>query len=222
MRVFQDYRTSLSVVPTALFCLLFAIPAHASIIYNVSVNTSAISGTPGNLDFQLDPGFSSQPATAGISGFSSTGGTLGAGILSGDASGMLPGAVTLNNTTGFNDLFQSFSYGSAFQFQLVFSGPAITAPNGTASAGSTFILSLYNSDGSAALLTTSPDGSAGSAVINLDGSVSTFVYPSDPNGGRPVVTFTVAPGVPEPSSLSLMCLPLLALAGLSLHRKFQY
>ena len=107
-------------------------------MYSVNVNTSAVTGTAGFLDFQFNPGnSSSQPATATISNF--IGGTLGATTPNiGNVSGTLPGPVTFVNSAGLNEYFQGFTYASSFSFLLTLSGLALDNPNGTATAGTKF------------------------------------------------------------------------------------
>jgi hypothetical protein len=126
--------------------------------------------------------------------------------------GALPGGITINNTPGFNDYFQPFTFGTSFQFQLLLDGPAITSPNGTATSGSVFGLSLFDSAGGVTFLTTNPNGFVATADINLDGSVTPTAYPSDQPGGAPVVTFSNPPGVPEPSTFIFLSSSLLAMA----------
>jgi hypothetical protein len=207
----------------AVFSLFFyTVPATADVIYFVTVDTTAIGGTAGNIDFQFNPGGpSTQAAFASISLFSSSGGTLtGAPSTIGDVTGTLPANVTIANTSTLNDYFQPFTFGTSFQFQLLLGGPAINSPNGTSTSGSSFALSLLNSLGDAAFLTTDPNGFAGIANVALNGHVSTTVFPSNANGGPPVVTFTTTSVVPEPSTFSFICCFFLAIAGAAaLHRK---
>ena len=204
-----------------LAAFLSGAPAMADVIYLVSVNTSAINGVAGNLDFQFNPGTaSSQAAFVSILSFSSAGGILtGPPATLGDVTGTLPATVRINNTTALNDYFHPFTYGASFQFQLLLGGPAIQSPNGTATSGSKFALSLFDSLGANTFLTTDPNGFAATADINLNGTVTTSVFPSNPRGGAPVVTFSVA-GVPEPSTFSFVSGSLLAIAGaVALRRK---
>jgi len=206
----------------ALATLCFAVPGQATVIYLVTVDTSAINGVSGNLDFQFNPGGpSSQSAFVTISSFSSAGGALGgAPAITGDVTGTLPGPVTIDNGTNFNDYFQPFTFGTSFQFQLLLDGPAIQSPNGIATSGSSFGLSLFDATGSATFLTTEPNGFVGTADINLDGTVTPRVFPPSVLGGTPVVTFTAAtPGVPEPSTFTFLGSSLLTLAGFAAMRR---
>jgi hypothetical protein len=205
----------------ALATFSAAVPVRASVVYLVTVDTSAINGVSGNLDFQFNPGGpSSQSATASLLSFSSAGGVLGgAPDITGDVTGALPGTVTIGNTTAFNDYFQPFTFGTSFQFQLLLDGPAINTPNGTATSGSTFGLSLFDAAGTSVFLTTNSDGFVATADVNLDGSVTTSTFPSTVAGGPPVVTFSNPPGVPEPSTFTFLSSSLLALAGIAAIRR---
>jgi hypothetical protein len=206
----------------ALATFFSAAPAHASVVYLVTVDTSAINGVSGNIDFQFNPGGpSSQSASALISLFSSAGGILGgAPDVIGDVTGTLPGDVAIGNTPIFNDYFQPFTFGTSFQFQLTLDGPAITSPNGSATSTSFFGLSLFDAAGGVNLLTTDPLGFVATAQINLDGSVTPTAFPSDQPGGVPVVTFSNPPaGVPEPSTFAFLSSSLLAMAGFAAVRR---
>ena len=187
-----------------LTLLLFSlVPAYASITYTVTVDTSAISGVNGYIDFQFNNGGSgSQLATATVSSFNNADGVLGAALPSiGDVTGTLPGTVTIENTDGLNLYTHEFLFGSSFAFLLTLDGPAINSPDGVSLSGSSFGLSLYDVDFNA-LLTTNPNGDAAAiADISLDGSVTTTTF-EPPAGGSAVVTFSDVV-VPEPSTLSL-------------------
>jgi hypothetical protein len=150
--------------------LLATGPARAgSQTYNVTVNTSALDGQSGYLDFQLNPGGSGALAvSATVSAFTSDG-TLQPGAplngVSGDVSGMLPGTLTVRNTTGFNDYFEGFTYGNGVSFELTVSGPGV----GTAgTVGSSFAFSLYDGTGTMPLLTTDPNGSVLTVNVNAE------------------------------------------------------
>jgi hypothetical protein len=109
------------------------------------MNTSSIFGTLGSLDFQFKPGpLITQAATVQITNFS--GGTsVGAPQTIGDVTGgPLPAAFTINNTNVVNDYFQSFTYGNSLSFDLTFSGPAVTSPNGQSTSTSEFTFSTFS------------------------------------------------------------------------------
>src|SRR5882724_9425360 len=101
---------------TLLFSLVSV--ASAGIITQVTVDTTTISGTAGSLDFQFNPGpLVSQAASLDIFNFTGdgtlvAGGCLAGGpCLTGNVAGTLPGTLTFDNGTSFNDYFQGFTFG---------------------------------------------------------------------------------------------------------------
>jgi hypothetical protein len=185
-------------------CVLGPGSAHADLVFNVSVDTSPISTQGGFLDFQFNPGDSSaEAATASVTLFQTVGGILSQpASLTGDAAGSLPGALTLNNGTSFNDAFQGFTFGDSFSFTLTLSGPAIDSPGGT--TGSAFALTLYAADGVTPLLTTDPNGSVATIDLNANGTASVYTFAQSATDNTPAATVTPASAVPEPSTLVLV------------------
>ena len=187
-----------------LTCGAVAITA-APVTYVVSVSTASLAGTTGSLDFNFNPGpLVSQSAIVEILTFSSSGAFDGNPVLSGDASGSLPGIVTLDNGTGFNDYFQQFKYGSTLSFDVSLTGPALSTPDGVSSSGSTFAFSMFSdAAGTVPALTTDvTDGFAYLVDVNLDGSTTVTNY---------IVKSAVAP---EPASWLLVGIALLSTARL--------
>ncbi|HZV65789.1 MAG TPA: NF038129 family PEP-CTERM protein [Telluria sp.] len=169
----------------ALLALALACGAGAALAgptYQVTVNTSALAGANGYLDFGFQALGSAAPAFATLSNFT---GALGAAVIpSGDVVGTPPGMVTIGNTTGFNDLLQAVSFGGLFTFDLSF-----TADDGI--AGSTFSVALVNDS------VTDFVGYAGNIVeIALQPGAATTV--------NAVADFASVNAVPEPSDLLLM------------------
>jgi hypothetical protein len=160
-----------------LGCLTTAMTA-TPVTYIVSVNTQSLAGTMGSLDFNFNPGpLVSQSAMVQILDFSG-GAMAGSPVLTGVASGSLPGTLALDNGTGFNDYFQEFTYGSTLTFDVYLYGPALSAPDGTSSSGSTFAFSLFSdAAGTVPALTTDvTDGFAYLVDVNLDGSTTVTNY----------------------------------------------
>lgn len=210
----------LSLFPVVLLLAASASITKAAAIYQVTVNTASISGTTGNINFQFNPGGASQSAFVQISGFSSVGGTL-SGVPStiGGASGSLPGMVTIANSGALNDYFHSFTFGTSFQFLLTIDGPAIQSPNGTATSGSSFGIALYDQAGVNPLLTTDPNGFAGIANVQLNGTVTTTAFPAA-QGSPSAVSFDVAPAIPEPAPyITLSCSLILIGIGAAMRRR---
>ncbi len=211
MRNQQTFTTVaiISLSPLAMFGT--SVCRAGSVTYQVSADTSPLNGQDGNLDFQFNPGSSgAQPATATVTDFHTVGGILSQpAALTGDAAGSLPGTLTLNNGTIYNDIFQGFTYGESFSFLLTLSGEALDHPSGT--FGSSFALSLYDAAGITPLLTTDPNGSVLTVNINADGTISAETFPHSPTNNTPAVLLSSA--VPEPASLLLVvfALPLVLL-----------
>lgn len=196
-------------------------PAHADLSFQVSADTSSLSGQSGYLDFQFNPGDSSAlAATATVTNFLSLGGILApAPTLTGDATGSLPGTLTLDNGTIFNDAFQGFTFGSGISFTVTLSGPAISNPSGT--VGSAFAFSFYAADGITPLLTTDPNGSVSTVLLNATGTTSVETFPQSPTDNTPAAIVTPAgvTPVPEPSSMVVVLLVSSLQAGCLLLRR---
>lgn len=181
--------------------IVFASVASANVItYDVTVNTSSIAGTTGSLDFNFNPGpLVTQAASLQILDFTSDGTLAGdCPCGTGDVAGQLPGTLTFDNGTAYNDYFDDFTFGTTLSFDVTFYGPALTAPNGTSTSGSTFAFSMFSDSlGTVPVLTSdTTDGYAAIINVNLDGSTTSVDYSSEA---------TVSP-VPEPGTLSLMTL----------------
>jgi hypothetical protein len=150
-----------------VLALLSAATASAQATYIVTVNTSSLpGGTKGFVDFQFNPGSpSSQEATAQIQSFT-TDGALDTSLTNpfafgnpgtvGNASGTLPGTVTLDNgcatvCSADNEYLEGIDFGTTITFVLQLNGPAVTSPN-PAAGESSFFLYFYNLAGTATLL----------------------------------------------------------------------
>jgi hypothetical protein len=182
----------------ALFC--FTVPALAD-TYNVTVDTSSISRTSGAIDFQFNPGpLVTQAATLQILSFMSNGtlANCAADIQgfcpTGDVTGTLPATVTFDNGTGFNDYFDSFTFGDSISFTVSLSGPALSSPDGVSTSGSSFAFSMFsNAAGTTPVLTTDTvNGFAYVVNVNLDGTTTATNF------------LPGASAVPEPGSGSLL------------------
>lgn len=123
--------------------LLIAGSAFASFTYDVTVNTSSLSGDAGYLYLQYFP-TNGASSTATVFNFS-TNGTLGAqdtvDVVNGSAvTGTLPGTVVFANLNSVNDYDQAITFGKSFSFYITLSAPV----TGGATGGySTFSLGLF-------------------------------------------------------------------------------
>lgn len=181
----------------ALAVLLLTIPAVADVSYSVTINTLDLSSgwcvNVGGcaLDLQFNPAGSSQPAYATITSFLFPNGVLAVNSsdpsLTGDVTGALPGVVTFDNLSPFNDYWQGFQPGPPISFVVTLSGPAIDQPNGGL-FGSTFGVALDTSSGWGLY---TDDGFVATIDLNGDGS-TTPTWLVDPSQG------SVTSVVPEP------------------------
>ncbi len=164
----------------------------------IAINTSSLIGTSGTVDFQFNPSNTPQVATAVMESFTTDGTLSGAATLTGDVARALPGNVTFDNQTSFNDYYQKFVFGSFIDFTVVFSGPAIDSPDGISLTSTDFYALLADSSGNP-LLTNDPNGVLVDVGINLDGTLN-------PVSTSPDATFPT----PEPASFGLLTLGFLA------------
>ncbi|HTU90200.1 MAG TPA: NF038129 family PEP-CTERM protein [Gemmataceae bacterium] len=148
------------------------------ITYQVSVDTSQLSGQSGYLDFEFNPGgLGAAAATATVTSFSPAA-NLNPNdpnnSISGDVSGSLTGTLIFDNGTAYNDYFESFAYGNSIQFDVMLSGPALNSSGASPNVnfGSSFAFSLYASDTVTPLLTTDPNGSVLTINVNADATTS--------------------------------------------------
>jgi hypothetical protein len=201
-----------TILLSPLMILALSSPAWATgVTYDITVNTSSISGTTGSLDFQFNPGpLVTQAANLQILGFT-TDGMLGSATPSGDVTGTLPGTLTFDNLTSFNDYFTGFTYGNTLSFDVNLYGPAVTTPDGVSTSGSTFAFFMFSdAAGTMPVLTTDPGGTAATVDINLDGSTT----PTN-SSAQLTITNPSAP-VPEPASFFMLAA---GMAGVVLFRK---
>ncbi len=199
----------------ALVSLCWLTPAQAApITYNVTVNTFAILGTIGHLDFQFGAGVNSRDASAAISSFTSDGTLTGNPCPSTNVNpcGPLPAATTLLVVSnGGADYFHDFTFGSTLSFMLTL---AFQAGNPGGTDDDTFGLALYNTDGFTPLLN---NGSEGDFILTIDlhPDGTTTVHDAS-TGGQVAIA-----AIPEPATLPLSACGLLALALYSIRRRRQ-
>jgi hypothetical protein len=187
---------------TLLFVLSSAC-AMAGAIYDVTVDSSSIAGTAGSLDFNFNPGpLVTQSASLQVLNFTSDGTLAGnCPCGTGDVSGQLPGILTFDNGTAFNDYFDDFTYGTTISFEVSLYGPALDSPDGVSTSGSTFAFSMFSDAGGTIPVLTSDttDGFAFTIDVNLDGSTTPANY-----SPQTTVILSGANTVPEPGSESLL------------------
>ena len=104
----------------ALLLSIFTAASQGSPLFQVRVDTGSLAAnTTGFIDLAFNGGY---PATATISSYSMTGGSLNASSIStfGTVSGTLPGVVTLSDDN--TDYDEGLTFGTSLSFLLNFSG----------------------------------------------------------------------------------------------------
>jgi len=181
----------------------------APVVYSIDVDTSAVAGTSGSIEFQLNPGGSGAlPASGEISAFA--GGTLVFGKFSpdyfGNASGTLsPGLATLDNGMPLNLILHNFDYDGGFSFLLTVAGPALDTPDPLL-PGTRFSIFLWDKQDGFGNPLFPIDGFTDAALtidINPDGSITIANAPQVP------VTAVNLVAAPEPATWFLLTASLL-------------
>jgi hypothetical protein len=149
-----------------LAAMMFAATsAFADYSYDFNVDTSSLNGQNGYIELQYNPGAVTKGAgTATVSNFVSDSTVVGSAVLTGNVTGQLPSTVTINNTTAWNDYFQTVTFGNTTNFAL----------NLSSAAGSSFALSFWDNSGANPVLTSdSVNGIAAQIDVNSNGTVLT-------------------------------------------------
>lgn len=200
---------SFKLIPALLLCVLSLSAADAA-TYQVTVDTTALTGSVGYLDLQFNPADTSAPAaTADISNLQGTLSLLATADLIGDVMGTLPAAVSFTNSTAFNDYFQSVQFGSVFSVMLDIDGDFLTQPS---LLGTSFSLSLYAADGINPLLST--DASGALVIFELANQTITAQTFADDNG----IHAAQVSAVPLPAAVWLLISGLLGVGGFTRRR----
>ncbi len=198
-------------VRTILVCAAASLAMASDLIYDVTVDTTKLSGTAGYLAFDFFQGSPVQNNSITISAFT-TNATLGVLTPTGDAAGTIfPGPGTLDDKSSFfNEFLQAVTFGTEFSFTL----DLTTLGSGSAVADN---FSLYLLNSSEFPITTSDPSTADSLIsIDLTGPTLTPNVYTSTEAAATVTPVTVVTGAPEPSTFWLAGLPLLHL----LRRRF--
>jgi hypothetical protein len=175
-----------------------------TITYLVTADTTAVNGTTGTLDFQLDPNGSSSSDSALIAQIA--GGSAG-GVntppTGGNVSGALPGDVTLVDSTPTNELNQAFTYGSSLSYQL-------TLSTNDSSQGGVFSFALFDANGN--LLDSANGSNSGQIVIDQGGVVQ-----APEEGAGVTIVAQQNSTLPEPASFVLLAI---GASGLMIYTRF--
>lgn len=195
--------------------LALALAAAASVAsaqtLHVELDTSlySASGNSGWLDLQFNPGNLPAVAASALIGNLVGFGDAAGAVLSGDVQQQGAGYL-FKNSTDYNDLFRTVSFGGKVSFDVTFSG---LADPSSAAIPSAFSLALYGADGTTQL--GNPDANGNLLVLNW--------MPSASGAGVANVGYAAAglavSAVPEPSAWLLMGAGLALVGGLARRRQ---
>ena len=208
-----------TILPAFVCLALFAAPAHAGIVYTVTILTSPLEGDPAapfSLDFQFNGGSGTGDGnnTAVLSNFlfGAGGAAVGSAALAGGATGDLGSFVQITDTGFLNEFTQGFTPGSLLQFQLALST--------NVDAGGTpdqFTMAILDSSGAQLPTLSFFDVFVEIDVDSANPAIQTFA--SDPSrntvaGGAPITlsapSINTSIDTPEPGSIfpvGVLCWP---------------
>ncbi|MDB5387996.1 MAG: conserved repeat domain, partial [Planctomycetaceae bacterium] len=200
--IFVTLRDSLGQIVTVTSTTQGTAVADGRVRYHVSIDTTALTGTQGQLSLQFNPSVipGSPDAEAKITGLSLVGGTTGSSTLIGDVSQASSNQLILRPSTPLNRYVENLTLGSRIEFDLEFVGAGLSQPH-LSDFADVFALQLLSANGLVPLL--SSDASASTLCINLDSDGTTHAQTSGTAvtiaaGGRATVanaplTLTIAP-----------------------------
>ena len=191
-------RLSKAIHAAALCAALLPSTVLAQQQFDVSIDTSPLAGLSGYLAFDLVAGSSGLPNLVEVTAFVTTA-TLGDSTLTGDASGSLPGPLTLTSTTFFNEVLQQVQFGAGSTTFRLTMGSAV-APGAIPDGFSFFLLD----QDFAPFDTSDPTGAGALFVVDLSPPLGPVVFQST------WATATVTP-VPELPTVVLLFVGGLAL-----------
>ena len=205
-------QTNPAVKVAVLTGLLFAATAaRANPAFDVSLDTSSISGMTEEVVFQLIDGDGVVDNSLLLGDFSVGGGTVaGAPEYFGTSgvSGDLSGGISMDDSGGSAVFGQLLTFGSSLSFQL-------TTTNNFSGSGApdAFSMALLTPD----LMTCLSDDQVSCVLLQLDLtggtlSPSSFTLNGASAPGLPAPVVTVAETVPEPGSLALSLMGIMSLA----------
>lgn len=216
-------------VVTACVVLIVAVAASAGMaaadsIFTVTVDTSSLSGGPFAVAFQLTDGsgLADGNNTAILSNFlfgggSATGCPPAVCTTTGSASGDLTGSVKLTDTDFFNSFAEQFTVGNTLSFVV-----DLTTNMDAGGTPDAFAFSLF--DNGSPIPTLDPLGADTLLSVDISSASPTILtFATDPSRttislAAPVIG--AAPSaVPEPGTLWLMAIALVALVGVRRARR---
>jgi hypothetical protein len=191
-----------------VLALLLPGGVSAAFLYDITVDTSAIDGAEGFVDFQFNPGAADAPsAQATVTLFELVGGSLQPSpMIDGAVTGTLPGPVVFDNSEVFNAFLQPVVFGTSLSFRVAFEGDFAAA---STTSGTLFTVALLDGNW---FPFDEIESSPLSAVIELDLAMGT-VTPTFVSSAASVTE------IPEPQTWLLLAAGLLVLLPVLQYRR---
>ncbi|MCP5197340.1 MAG: NF038129 family PEP-CTERM protein [Gammaproteobacteria bacterium] len=166
-----------------------------------TLETPTLSGTSAYLAFDFFDGDGVVNNTVTIRDLA-TDGALGSSSPAGGVSGtLIPGPMTLTDTTFFNSFLQTFTLGAVLRFTV-----ELTEQPSTGGLLDTFAFSVLDATLLPLFDTTDPTGAGALFTVNIDGSPAGVAYSFAPTDPSARVRWTVEPvaAIPAPSTALLI------------------
>jgi hypothetical protein len=181
--------------------------AHATSQFRVTVNTSSLIGSlsaPFALDFQFNNGSILNNNTVTVDNFLYNGGSaVGVPTPFGGVTGNIGSSILFNNSSPFQELFQTFTPGTSLRFDVLFTS------NSDGATPDAFSFAILDKN-----LANIPTGGLGDSLVWINMDKPFPVPQTAPGTGNFSNVTTSAAQVPEPETcvLILTGLPLLGFA----------
>jgi hypothetical protein len=207
MRLFEFRPLPGSIVAVASILALCA-PGRAQSVFDVTLDTTGLSGSTGFLAFDFIDGDGVNNNTVSITSFLTDGVLAGTtNDNTGGASGDLPGDLSITDSSFFNESLRGLTYGTSLSFRVTVSE---AFADGTPDQFSFFLLDVLGI--SSVVATSDPTGANSVFVVDVTGipggSLQAFTTTA------PGVSFQIAPlqsSAPEPGTIGLVGMPLFGL-----------
>jgi len=199
------FRSLLGSTVAVAAVLALGAPGRAQSVFDVTLNTTGLSGISGYLAFDFVDGDGVNDNTVSITSFLTDGALAGTtNSNTGGAGGDLPGDLSITDGSFFNESLRGLTYGTSLSFRVTMSE---AFAGGTPDQFSFFLLDASGIN--TAVATSDPAGANSVFIVDVTGTPGGNLQAFTTTA--PDVSFQVAQlpsNAPEPGTLGLIGLPL--------------